>query len=130
VVTTRSGKKNQKTEFAISGNYGVQQIANTIGVLNATEYAAIVNEGSVSSGGPVIFPNLSTLGVGTNWQDQVFHTAPLQSHNMSARGGSDKMSYFLSAGYLSQGGIVGGLINRNLTGATLPPTWYLTWHPN
>jgi TonB-linked SusC/RagA family outer membrane protein len=109
VVTTKSGRKNSKTDFSISGNYGVQEVANTIGVLNATEYAAMINEGSVTSGGAVIFPNLSTLGVGTNWQKEVFRTAPLQAHNISARGGSDKMTYFLSGGYTSQGGVVGGI---------------------
>lgn len=108
VVTTKSGRKNQKTEITVSSNYGVQEVAKTIGVLNATEYAAIINEGSVTAGGPLIFQNLSTIGVGTNWQDQVFKNASLQSHNVAARGGSDKMNYFLSAGYLNQGGIVGG----------------------
>jgi TonB-linked SusC/RagA family outer membrane protein len=48
------------------------------------------------------------MGVGTNWQDEVFKKASIQSHNVTARGGSDKMTYFLSAGYLNQGGIVGG----------------------
>lgn len=108
VVTTKSGRKNQKTEITASSNYGVQQVINQVGVLNATEYAAMINEGSTVAGGNVIFPNLSDIGVGTNWQDQIFKTAPLQSNNITARGGSDKMSYFLSAGYLSQGGIVGG----------------------
>jgi hypothetical protein len=46
--------------------------------------------------------------VGTNWQNEVFKMASMQSHNISARGGSEKMSYFLSGGWLSQGGIVGG----------------------
>ncbi len=109
VVTTKTGRKNQKTEITASSNYGVQEIMNTIGVLNASEYGAMINEGSVTAGGNIIFPNLSVLGVGTNWQNEVFKTAPLQSHNIGARGGSDKMSYFLSGGYLSQGGIVGGI---------------------
>ncbi|EOR95448.1 TonB-dependent receptor [Arcticibacter svalbardensis MN12-7] len=108
VVTTKTGKKNQKTEFAINANFGVQEVPRYIGVLNAAEYGAIVNEGSVSSGGNTIFQDLSQLGTGTNWQKEIFHNAPMQSHNISARGGSDKMSYFLSAGYLGQGGIVGG----------------------
>lgn len=108
VVTTKSGRKNQKTEININSNYGVQEVMNTIGVLNATEYGAIINEGSTVAGGNVIFPNLSTLGVGTNWQDQIFERASMQTHTVSARGGSEKMSYFLSGGYLSQGGIVGG----------------------
>lgn len=109
VVTTKSGKRNQKTLISASANYGVQEVAHTVGVLNATEYGAIINEASVAAGGNVIFPDLSVLGVGTNWQNEVFHTAPLQVHNISATGGSDKMSYFISAGYTSQGGIVGGI---------------------
>lgn len=108
VVTTKSGRKNQKTEFSFSTNYGVQQVMNKIGVLNATEYAAMVNEGSVTAGGSLIFPDISTLGVGTNWQDQVFKNATFQTHSVSARGGSEKMSFFLSGGYTNQGGIVGG----------------------
>ncbi|MGG9964213.1 SusC/RagA family TonB-linked outer membrane protein [Ferruginibacter sp. SUN106] len=108
VVTTKTGRKNQKTEITASSNYGMQEVAKKIGVLNATEYAAIINEGSVTAGGPLIFQNLSTVGVGTNWQDEIFKTAAMQSHNIAARGGSEKMSYFLSAGYLNQGGIVGG----------------------
>jgi TonB-dependent starch-binding outer membrane protein SusC len=108
VVTTRSGRKNQKTDITVNSNYGVQEVMNTIGVLNATEYAAIINEGSTVAGGNIIFPDLSTIGVGTDWQKQIFKTASLQSHNVTARGGSDKMTYFLSAGFLNQGGIVGG----------------------
>ena len=108
LVTTKTGKRNLKTEISISSNYGIQEVLNTVGVLNATEYAAMINEGSTVAGGNVIFPNLSTIGVGTDWQSQVFKTAAMQSHNISARGGSDKMTYFLSGGYLGQGGIVGG----------------------
>jgi len=109
VVTTKSGRKNQKVDITVNSNYGVQEVLNTIGVLNASEYAAMINEGSTVAGGNVIFPNLSTLGVGTNWQNEIFKTAPLQSHTVAVRGGSDKMSYFLSAGFLNQGGIVGGI---------------------
>jgi TonB-dependent SusC/RagA subfamily outer membrane receptor len=58
LVTTKNGRKNQKTQFTLSSTYGMSEVANTIGVLNATEYAAIVNEGSTVSGGPVIFPDL------------------------------------------------------------------------
>lgn len=108
VVTTRSGRKNQKTEITVGSNYGIQQVLNTVGVLNASEYAAIINEGSTVAGGNVIFPNLSSIGVGTDWQKEIFKTASLQSHNVTARGGGENMSYFLSAGFLRQGGIVGG----------------------
>jgi TonB-dependent SusC/RagA subfamily outer membrane receptor len=113
VITTKSGRRNQKTQISISSNYGWQEAARQIGVLNATEYGAIINEGSTTSGGGVIFPNLSALGVGTNWQDQIFKKAPIQSHSVTATGGSDKMTYFLSAGYTDQAGIVGGMDKSN-----------------
>jgi TonB-linked SusC/RagA family outer membrane protein len=108
VVTTKTGRKNQRTEITLNSFYGTQEVMNTIGVLNASEYGAMVNEGSTLAGGGLIFPDLSVLGVGTNWQDEVFKTATTQTHNVTGRGGSDKMNYFLSAGYLRQGGIVGG----------------------
>ena len=108
VVTTKSGRKNQPTQITYNGNYAVQEVLQTIGVLNASEYAAMLNEGSTLSGGKLIFENLSGLGVGTNWQDQIFKKAPMQSHTIAARGGSEKMSYFLSGGYVAQDGIVGG----------------------
>jgi TonB-linked SusC/RagA family outer membrane protein len=108
VITTKSGKRNQKTQLSINSSYGYQEVARTIGVLNATEYGAIVNEGSTLSGGGVIFPNLAALGVGTNWQDQIFKQAPFQNHSITATGGSEKTTFFLSASYADQSGIVGG----------------------
>lgn len=108
VVTTKTGRKNQKTQFSLASSYGMQEAERTIGVLNATEYAAMLNEGSTLSGGPIIFNDLSKLGVGTNWQNEVFKQAPIQAHTLTASGGSDKMSYFLSAGITDQAGILGG----------------------
>lgn len=108
LVTTKTGRKNQNSELSINANYGLQEVPRYIGVLNATEYAAIVNEGSVSSGGDIIFTDLSQMGTGTDWQKEIFHTAPMQTYNVTATGGSDKSTYFLSAGYEGQAGIVGG----------------------
>lgn len=108
VVTTKGGRKNQKTEFSFNTYSGQQEVVKKLGLLNATEYGAIINESSAAAGGSVIFPNLSVLGVGTDWQDQVFKNAGIASHNLTARGGSDKVTYFVSAGYLAQDGIVGG----------------------
>jgi TonB-linked SusC/RagA family outer membrane protein len=115
VVTTKSGRRNQKAEFSFSSNYGIQQVTNMIGTLNASEYGAMINEGSTTAGGPVIFPNLSSLGVGNNWQNEVFKDAPVQIYSLNAKGGSDKMTYLLSAGYLNQSGIVGGADKSNFS---------------
>jgi len=108
VITTKSGKKNQETVFSLDTSFGMQGVNKYIDVLNASQYAAILNEGSVSSGGPIIFSNLS-LGAGTNWQKELFNTVPISTTNFSASGGDSKSTYFLSAGYTSQEGVaVGG----------------------
>lgn len=109
IVTTKSGRKNQKTEFSLNSFYGVQEVIRTVPVLNASEYAAIVNEGSTLSGGNVIFSDLSLLGKGTDWQKEIFKRAPIQTHSLSARGGSERVTYSLSGAFTSQGGIVGGI---------------------
>ncbi|MEP3837432.1 MAG: TonB-dependent receptor [Algibacter sp.] len=108
VVTTKGGRKNQKTEFNYNTYTGTQSVIRKLGLLNATEYAIMANEGSVAAGGNLIFSDISSLGRGTDWQDEVFKDASLTSHSISARGGSENVGYFLSAGYLSQGGVVGG----------------------
>lgn len=108
VVTTKSGRNNEKTEFSFNTYTGVQSVDRKIGLLNATEYAALINEGSATSGGGIIFSDLSSLGKGTDWQDEIFEDASVSAYTFSARGGTDKVGYFLSTGYLSQGGIVGG----------------------
>ena len=109
LITTKGGKRNQETQFSFDSSYGLQSVEKTIAVLNATEYAAILNEGSVASGGPVIFDNLLGLGSGTDWQKEVLRTdAPIIQNNFSARGGSESVSYYLATGYTSQEGILYG----------------------
>ncbi len=108
VVTTKSGSKYGKTTFNFDSYYGVQEVTKTIDVLNASEYAAILNEASANAGEGIIFPDISQFGVGTNWQDEVLRTAPIETYNISAAGGGEKVDYYVSAGYLSQEGVVGG----------------------
>jgi len=42
--------------------------------------------------------------VGTDWFHEVFKPAPIQQHNITASGGSDKSTYLMSLGYLNQQG--------------------------
>ena len=108
VITTKSGKKNQDTVFSLDTSFGMQEVDKYIDVLNASQYAAILNEGSVTSGGNLIFTDLSSLGVVTNWQKELYDSAPISTTNFSASGGSATTTYFISAGYTSQEGVAGG----------------------
>ncbi len=41
-----------------------------------------------------------------DWQDEIFRVAPIQEHQITASGGSDKVRYYVSATYLNQEGVV------------------------
>ena len=53
---------------------------------------------------------------GTNWLDEIFDPAPVQSYQLSATGGTEGASYALSAGYYDQQGV---MINTNFKRYTL-----------
>ena len=48
------------------------------------------------------------LGVGTDWQDETFQEAAIQSHHITFSGGNDVTQYVVSGGYFDQEGIVIG----------------------
>jgi TonB-linked SusC/RagA family outer membrane protein len=108
LVTTKTGKRNSKTKFSFNTYTGIQEVSRKLPTLDATEYALLLNESYANGGKPLPYPNVSDLGKGTNWQDEVFSAAPIISHDLSVSGGSDKISYALSASHLNQEGIVGG----------------------
>ena len=101
IVTTKSGETGQKkTLFSYSGEYGIQKLAKKIELLNGREFAIISNEIRTGS-----YNNVDAVP-NTDWQDLVFHTAPVQSHQLSASGATDLVKYYVSAGYFNQDGII------------------------
>lgn len=108
LITTKTGKRNTELKFNYDAYVGFQETSRKIPVLNATEYALIVNEAFAAAGDPVPYPNVAGLGVGTDWQDEVFETAPVINHNLTIYGGTEKSSFSFGSSYLTQNGIVGG----------------------
>lgn len=108
LVTTKSGKKNQNTKVSVNSSVGFQQTSKTLQVLDAREYAILLNESYAASGKALPYENTADLGVGTDWQDVLFTTAPVFNNDVNISGGSNKMSYSLSASDLNQEGIIGG----------------------
>lgn len=109
LVTTKMGKKNSKTRFSFNTYTGFQETSRKLSTLDATEYALLLNESFANGGKPLPYPNVSGLGKGTNWQDEVFNKAvPIINHDLSISGGSEKVTYSFSGSHLDQEGIVGG----------------------
>jgi TonB-dependent starch-binding outer membrane protein SusC len=108
LVTTKKGKKNTPTKVSLNSSYGIQETTRKLPLLNATEYAILLNESYAADGRALPFPDISGLGKGTNWQDQLFSTAPMYNNDISIWGGTESIDYRLSASDLDQQGIIGG----------------------
>nr|WP_087880224.1 TonB-dependent receptor [Dysgonomonas macrotermitis] len=113
LVTTKTGKEG-KTKVTYGFSYGWQRPWKERDVLNATEYAIMMNEGSVNAGMAPVYSDPYSYGKGTNWQKETFnYDAPVVNHNVSVSGASEKMNYLLSLGFYTQDGIVGGNYDRS-----------------
>lgn len=108
LITTKTGRKNSDLRVNVDSYVGLQETTRKLPVLNATEYGAIINEAFVAGNQAPPFPNLRNLGMGTDWQDQVFRQALLSDVNATAYAGGEKSAYSIGLGYLDQDGIVGG----------------------
>lgn len=115
LVTTKSGKSGDaKINYDFS--YGWQNPWKKKSVLNAKEYMVIMNESLLNDGNAPRYSQeeIASAGEGTDWQDETFYyDAPVQNHQVSISGGNDKSTYFVSFGYFSQDGIVGGNYGRS-----------------
>lgn len=113
LVTTKTGKEG-KTRVNYDFSYGWQRPWTERKVLNATEYAIMMNEGAINSGQAPRYNDPYSYGIGTNWQKETFnYDAPVMNHQISVSGASEKVNYMFSLGYYTQEGIVGGNYDRS-----------------
>jgi TonB-linked SusC/RagA family outer membrane protein len=112
LITTKGGKKG-KPSINYNGSFGFQTLAKKLDVLNAYDYATLVNENRMRDDlhSPIPIFSESQLadfksGPSTNWQDEIYRVAKMQNHQLSMDGGTDKTTYYFSAGALLQDGIL------------------------
>ncbi|HVG13976.1 MAG TPA: TonB-dependent receptor, partial [Chitinophagaceae bacterium] len=109
MITTKKGRAG-KAEVTFDSYYATQKIGNTIELMNAREFAELANERAANDGFPAYFTpaQISSFGEGTNWQDELFRTAPMQNHSVNVAGGNNLTQYSISGNYLGQAGIIEG----------------------
>ena len=113
LVTTKTGQLG-KTSLTYDFSYGWQSPWKERSVLNASEYALMMNEGLMNSGQAPKYNDPYSYGKGTNWQKETFnYNAPIMSNQVSLSGAGEKVSYLLSLGFFKQDGIVGGNYGRS-----------------
>lgn len=101
LITTKRGKSGT-TRVTIDSYYGEQEIRKTLDVLNAAQFAQLENEVFKTT----VYTDPASEGEGVNWQDLIFRKAPIQSHQFSINGGTDRTQLAASFNYFDQDGII------------------------
>lgn len=104
IITTKRGKLG-KVSVEYDTFYSQQNVSKKIDLLNASQWLTIVNEARANSGEDPIFledPYTSD----TDWQDEVYQTGSIKSHQLTITGGNENTRYAFSGAYFDQDGII------------------------
>lgn len=105
LITTKRGKEGEG-KINLNYNAGIQKIRKKLGMMNASQFAKLVNEARENEGLSPEYPNPDSLGEGTDWQDELFRTAQTHDVNLSLEGGQENFRYYISGNYFNQDGII------------------------
>ncbi|MDC0643592.1 TonB-dependent receptor [Flavobacteriaceae bacterium] len=125
LITTKRGKKGAPS-FSYNTFFGSQSVANKLDLMNSAELIEYNRDATnnaylqANPGASASDPNsvrssaawrlaedvLSPTGVDVDWQDVIFRSALVQTHNLSVSGGSDNSSYYISGNFFDQDGII------------------------
>lgn len=95
LVTTKSGQRGE-AKVTLNVQYGLNKVINNVDVLNTAQYVELQKElGNVLPDG---------LTDQTNWFDEAYQTGQTQNYQVSISDGTERLRYFLSAGYLDEKG--------------------------
>ncbi len=120
ILTTKKGvmSSTHKMNVNLDMYYGLQNVTKKFDMMNAEEFIdyrnlAYTNGTGQSWSTPTEKQAMLTFlkdnfgnTMGTDWQKEIFQTAPIQNYNLSVSNGTEKTSYYSSLGYMSQDGIV------------------------
>lgn len=104
LVTTKRGKGGKATINA-NVRYGIRNITTDIELLNTADW--IRARDAFGTGSTLDLLGASSVDElpNTDWMDVMFGTGTEQEYNFSLSSASEKTTFFLSAGYLSEKGI-------------------------
>lgn len=115
LVTTKKGKLNSKSIIQYSSMFGFQRPARLPKFVDAPQFVDLYNQAQLNDnpGAQVKFtPDLvqkykSGAIPSTNWLPYILDNQAMQNQqNLSIAGGSNNTDYYVSGGYLDQGGLI------------------------
>ncbi len=107
MITTKGGKTGAM-KMTFDAVYGVSTVNKKLELLNAQEWAKVSNAAYDAAGKAHldIADHPQASGTGTDWQDEIFRTAPTQNYTLGLSGGSEHLKYNMSLGYYDQQGVI------------------------
>lgn len=105
LITTKRGTA-QETSINFNATYGLQDVENRLEMLNAKQWHELKE---TTPADPASIKN-------TDWLDQVLRRAPMANYELSANGGNEKTTFFVSGNYYTQEGVVLGTSYERLNG--------------
>ncbi len=116
MITTKRGRLNEKAKFNVSYNSSFDTQIKNFSMLDGNEFRSYLTDLAkatleVDPGNSAAEDILDTEGgylgdANTNWFDKVKQTARRQNVDVSVRGGSENISYFVSGSVLDHKGMV------------------------
>ena len=135
LITTKNGKKDQKPTLNVNTSYSLTSPSNIPKYADSWEYITYMNLASKNAGGgdyfdqrlmkyakayyddpvnnlPVYYdPTIDTDGKykyagNTDWAKELYKNATLQQYNVNLQGGSESVRYYVSYGFMNQGGFL------------------------
>jgi len=107
LVTTKQGKQG-KPIINVIGNEGFQFITRKYNVADASQYAQLQN--SVADGMAIArdpkYADPSSFGEGTNWINETTRNGGVRDYQLSAKGGSEHITYNASVSWFDQEGVM------------------------
>jgi len=109
LITTKRGKAGH-TNITFDAQAGIQTMPKYLDLMDLPMYAEHYNTFASLRGATQRdeYADPSALPAGTDWQRELFKTAAMQQYNLSVSGGTEKVTFAVSAGYLDQDGIAYG----------------------
>jgi TonB-linked SusC/RagA family outer membrane protein len=110
VITTKKGKAG-KPVVTYSGTYGTSKVLKTMEMMNPYEFVEYQLARNPTAATETYLNDGKTLDYyktakGYDWQDQIFRSAPMTTHNISLRGGNSQTLYSISGSIANQEGIM------------------------
>ena len=107
LITTKRGKVG-KGQIYYHGYYGVQSLRKKIDMLDKNDFVSMQNEIALKDGEAPLTPDEIANLPNNDWQDLAYRNAIMQSHQLSASGGSENAKYYTALNYMKQEGILEG----------------------